>query len=103
MNLKKVRVHKQVPTWDLYLVTDSGTKQIIRDAEEEVFLSKYFIGIENNIKKHPDFTPEKFIESYKKLWNKQGELRSFYTDSWGHKWICFPRNDKLLKYLKTKL
>lgn len=92
--------HKSVPTWDLYLVTAGGTKQIIRHADEKAFLDKYFTGLVNNILKNPGITIDKLIESYKKLWEKQGELRSFYTDSWGHKWVCFPSNKKLINYLK---
>lgn len=91
---------KRPPTWDLYLVTPNGNKQLARNVFEKDLLDKYFIGLIQNIKKHPDVTAEQLISSYKKLWEKNGELRCFYTDSWGHKWVCFPSNKKLLNYLK---
>ena len=91
--------HKSSPTWDLYLVTSTGTKQIVRNVNEKTLLDKYFIGLENNIKKNPGITADKLIASYKKLWEKHGELRCFYTDSWGHKWVCFPSDKKLINYL----
>lgn len=92
-------MRKQIPTWDLYLITDGKTRQLVKNAVEQVYLDKYFTGLVQNIQKHPEMTAQDYIESYKKLWEKHGELRSFYTDSWGHKWVCFPNDDKLLKYL----
>lgn len=97
----KAKTHIRIPTWSLYLITPEGkTKLIIKDAEEKPFLDKYFTGLENNILKHPEITSEKLIKSYEQLWKKMGEIRSFYTDSWGHQWVCFPNNEKLTKYLK---
>ena len=93
---------KITPTWDLYLVSGGVTKQLIRNAEENLLLDKYFTGVLNNINKHPDITNEELISSYKELWSRKGELRSFYTDSWGHKWVCFPSDKKMNKFLNNK-
>lgn len=98
----KLKTHIRVPTWSLYLIPkdESKARLIVKDAEEEPFLDKYFIGLEKNILKNPGITAEQLIAAYKKMWSSKGELRSFYTDSWGHKWVCFPKDDKLIKYLK---
>lgn len=98
--MPKTSLKRFPPTWDLYLITSTGNKLLAKNVEEKILLDKYFINLQNNILKNPNITREQLIESYEKLWKKQGELRCFYTDSWGHKWVCFPSNKKLLNYLK---
>lgn len=89
------------PTWDLYLITDKGNKQLAKNVTEKDLLDKYFIGLASNLQKHPNLTNEQLITSYQTMWKKHGELRCFYTDSWGHKWVCFPSDKKLNNYLNA--
>jgi hypothetical protein len=93
------KIRRWPPVWDLYLVVDNKARLLVKNAEEKTLLNRYFVNLDKNFQKYPDITIEQLIESYKKLWNKQGELRCFYTDSWGHKWVCFPSDKKLTKYL----
>ena len=87
------------PTWDLYLMRNSGNALLARNVKLEEFLNKYFTRLSVNLKEHPKLSNEDIIDKYKNLWDKQGILRSYYNDSWGHKWACFPHNKKLNTYI----
>ena len=94
---------KRPPTWDFYLIKSEGTALIAKNVDIKTFLSKYFINLEQNIKSHPEYKIEDLITKYKEVWNSLGTIRSYYTDSWGHKWACFPHDKKLIEYLKHYL
>lgn len=94
---------KRPPTWDFYLMTANGNSLLAKNVDLKTFLSKYFINLEQNIKNHPEYTIPDIIDKYKEVWNNLGTIRSYYTDSWGHKWACFPHERKLTDYLKHYL
>lgn len=99
--MAEVKVRKVTPTWDLYIMRQSGNALLAKNVPLNTFLTKYFINLKNNIVTHPEYSNDEIIDIYKKLWEKQGTLRSYYNDSWGHKWACFPHNKRLISYIET--
>ena len=100
--MDKVKIKRFSPTWDLYVMKQSSNALLVKNSPLEKFLDKYFMKLENNIIEHPEYSNDQIIEKYKKMWENVGTLRSYYTDSWGHKWACFPHISKLNAYIDSK-
>lgn len=94
-----IKIQKQIPKWDLYLVKPTGTSLIVKSASLNTFLNKYFINLSKNLESHPELSVEEILDKYQKLWESAGTIRSYYTDSWGHKWACFPHITKITDYI----
>ena len=94
---KKTPVIREPKRQPGYFEIHIGEKKISPLTKLE-FLDKYFINLENNLKKDTDL--EKLIKQYEIVWKKKGKIQ--YIDSWGHKWDQGVSKNVMLDYLKSK-
>lgn len=94
---------KRVPGYFSLLIIKDG-KRIFEKHKlsKEDFYKIYFRNLEDNIKKHPDYTVDVLLDSYKALWSKF-EIHSKYTDSYSHLWNNTMPSDNMMKTYLNKI
>ena len=100
---KEIPVIKREPGYFSLLIIKDGTRIFEKHKlNKEDFYKIYFRNLKENIEKHPDYTVDKLLESYKTLWSKF-EIHSKYIDSYGHLWDNTMPSDNMMKNYLNKI